>query len=304
MTAPKVFYAWQNDAPSKHNRYLIRDALQKAIAALKSDLEVQEAPELDHDTKDVPGTPNIAETIAEKIRSCTTFVADLSFVGSTGRAEGEGYPKKLPNPNVLIELGLAAASVGWKRIVLVMNTTFGPPEALPFDLRHRSFPIQYEVSSDEEVAKARSELVKKLAPRLKEVLKLPSKAESEHNVRVSLSFAVVGGRTFDEVQRVVELRVVNGGPRPVEIREAGLLLEPTGRLVMPQPSLGRPLPQYLQDGQSTSVIMPLAGIVSALFNARRANPKTRVRACHALDATGKLYEGPLPDGFEEELMRA
>ena len=38
---------------------------------------------------------------------------------------------------MLVELGFAARSLGWDRILLVLNTDFGGPDVLPFDLRGR-----------------------------------------------------------------------------------------------------------------------------------------------------------------------
>jgi len=52
-----------------------------------------------------------------------------------------------PNPNVLIELGYAAKALGWDRLILVLNTAYGPPDELPFDLKHRRFPLTYSVTS-------------------------------------------------------------------------------------------------------------------------------------------------------------
>jgi hypothetical protein len=61
----------------------------------------------------------------------------------------EGHSKKLiPNPNVTLELGYAARSIGWDRIICVMNTAFGPPEELIFDLRHRRWPICYKLEGE------------------------------------------------------------------------------------------------------------------------------------------------------------
>jgi hypothetical protein len=164
-----IFYAWQNDTPQDLNRFLIRDALEAALSHLRKDVAIDDAPELDYDTKGVSGTPNIAETIFAKIQACAAFVADVSFVGATTSGEGVGYPKLLPNPNVLIELGMAGASVGWGRILLVMNTVFGKPDLLPFDLRHRRFPIQY-VCSEASKAANRKELAAALAQALKPML--------------------------------------------------------------------------------------------------------------------------------------
>jgi hypothetical protein len=67
-----AFYSWQSDRDPKTNRYLVRDALVDAIAIVKGRAEVQvsdaeradrAAIELDHDTKGLPGTPDIFAAI-------------------------------------------------------------------------------------------------------------------------------------------------------------------------------------------------------------------------------------------------
>src|SRR5262249_3806523 len=77
-------------------------------------------------------------TIFAKIDEAQVFVCDVSVinVGSAGRST--------PNPNVLIELGYAIRKLGFSRIIMVMNSSFGSPEQLPFDLRMRRV-ITYEM---------------------------------------------------------------------------------------------------------------------------------------------------------------
>ena len=136
--APTVFYSWQSDSPGGLNRWFIRDALKAAIDQLG--IKGEQALRLDHDTKNEPGTPDIPYVICEKISSSAIMVADVSLVGATGVGKG------LPNPNVMVELGYAAHCLGWERIILVMNAHFGAPEGLPFDLRHRRFPLCYTLT--------------------------------------------------------------------------------------------------------------------------------------------------------------
>ncbi len=145
-----VFYAWQSDCPNKTNRSLIKEAAEKAIAAINADAAIEDRPVLDHDTKDTPGIPDISNTIFQKIDQCGVFLADLSFVGNSPAREAGGKPKLMPNSNVMIELGYAMKSVGPERIICVMNTAFGPPEELPFDLRHRRHPVQFCLKPEDE----------------------------------------------------------------------------------------------------------------------------------------------------------
>ncbi len=139
----KVFWSWQSDTPQATGRQFVRAALDAAVAQLAagSGLEDAERPEVDSDTSSVPGSPPIAETILRKIRECAVFVADVTPVGRTAAG------KKLVNPNVMIELGYAVATVGHERVVLVMNQAEGASlRALPFDLRHWRGPISYSLS--------------------------------------------------------------------------------------------------------------------------------------------------------------
>lgn len=134
----KIFYSWQSDIENKFNRNFIKDCLELAIKKLNQDQNIEEAIRLDHDTKDIKGTPDITGTIFRKIEECDIFVGDISFIA---KLRGKKF---CPNPNVLIELGYALKALGDEKIVNVMNTAFGKPKNnLPFDLAHKRWPIQY-----------------------------------------------------------------------------------------------------------------------------------------------------------------
>lgn len=138
MTKP-IFYSWQSDSPSTTNRYFVRDCIKDAIKKLNGDQVLDEAVRLDHDTVGIPGTPDIANTIFGKISESAVFVADLTLCSEASSG------KRSPNPNVLIELGYAFSEIGDSRVISVMNTTFGEPRQLPFDLSHKRWPIQYKL---------------------------------------------------------------------------------------------------------------------------------------------------------------
>lgn len=111
---------------------------------------------LDKDTQGVPGMPPISEVIFDKITNCGIFVPDLSFVGSTQKG------RALPNPNVLIEYGWALNSLGYQRIVPVLNSAFGDPseKELPFDMRHLRRPITYKLSKSSTPKQKSAEKIK------------------------------------------------------------------------------------------------------------------------------------------------
>lgn len=167
-----VFYAWQSDLPNNTNRGLIKTALSHALKKVCKDPNIEDSPRLDHDTKDLPGTPPIAESIYKKIDECGIFVADLTFINSNSLDTSDRSFRQLPNPNVLIELGYAAAQVGWERIVMVFNDHYGSPEDLPFDLRHRSWPLRYTLAPDDNQSRAqvRTNLSKLIERKIREVI--------------------------------------------------------------------------------------------------------------------------------------
>lgn len=154
----KVFWSWQSDTPGKVGRHFVREAIEEAVASLKqgdqieepSEREVREALHLDHDRKGVSGTPDLANTIFDKIRSAAVFVADVTLVGESVFSEGKSgeKSKKLINSNVAIEYGFARQCVSDGRILLVQNVFYGDREELPFDLRHKAGPIQFRIGPD------------------------------------------------------------------------------------------------------------------------------------------------------------
>jgi len=117
--------------PNGTNRTFIQKALEDATKAIKLDGTLDIQPVVDRDTQGVPGSPDIATTIFEKIASASVVVADVSFVGSQ-----RDY-RPMPNPNVMIELGYAFRAIGYERVIMVFNNAYGDVEKLPFDLKMR-----------------------------------------------------------------------------------------------------------------------------------------------------------------------
>lgn len=144
-----IFYSWQSDLPSSTNRSLIEKAAEKAASTIRSDDSLNVEPVIDRDTKGMPGSPNIATTILDKISACSIFLADVSIIGRPGRKK-----RPTPNPNVLVELGYAIHAIGPERIVLVMNTDRGGPSNLPFDLSaYRSITYSPDSGSTPSIAR-------------------------------------------------------------------------------------------------------------------------------------------------------
>lgn len=130
----KIFYSWQSDLPNKFNRGFIEDCIKRTIKKYKDIITI----DADRDVQNNTGSPDIANTIFAKIDDCDLFIADISIINKSKCKVFRGKARPTPNPNVLLELGYAAATLGWDRIVCIFNTDYSDLNALPFDLRqHR-----------------------------------------------------------------------------------------------------------------------------------------------------------------------
>jgi hypothetical protein len=144
-----AFYAWQSDTRERFNRHLIQIALRDAAKRITDSMPDVELI-LDYDTAGVPGTPPISDTILKKIAVCDIFIPDVSFVARTSAG------KFVPNPNVMTEYGYALCAKTHAAMMPVMNTVFGPPQELPFDMGHLRHPIQYNVDPTAKPAQRRA----------------------------------------------------------------------------------------------------------------------------------------------------
>lgn len=171
----KVFWSWQSDHPGKISRHFVREALEEAIVALQQDPDIQEAArdaELDHDRKGVPGSPDLANVILNKIGQSDAFVADVTPVGNVlGNTN-----KRLINSNVAIELGYALSALSDRALLMILNEAYGTRD----DLKHKAGPIIYRLESSASKSKISNEklsLAGKLKTALREMLKFTKKNE-------------------------------------------------------------------------------------------------------------------------------
>ena len=171
----KIFFSWQADTPRLTGKNFLHRALESSVDQLNADSDVEDAArsegndephEVDMDTKGVPGSPPIVDTIFKKIDEAAVFVADLTFVGM--RSDGI---RPMANSNVLIEYGWALKSLSHARVIAIMNTAYGVPteQSMPFDLRHARFPITYECPADAD-EDARRKIRKQLTAELRDAL--------------------------------------------------------------------------------------------------------------------------------------
>lgn len=174
-----IFFSWQADCPNSTNRGFIEDCLERAIKELSAQGTLTVETCIDRDTRGVPGSPDIANSILEKIDQCSMFVADVSFINDKDKLHTPDLPadrcictRLTPNPNVLTECGYAAHSITFDRVLLVLNTHTGKIEDLPFDLRPRRI-VDYELANGQEKTEVRKQLVRELKSAIQDIMQIP-----------------------------------------------------------------------------------------------------------------------------------
>lgn len=160
-----IFYSWQSDLSKDTNQNAIRQCLRSSLNLVEESFDEYRL-EIDEATRGTTGSPNIPQTIFNKISQCEIFICDVSIINSK-----TNDIKKTPNPNVLIELGYAIASVGWDRIIMLFNLESGNfPNDLPFDIdRQRTSPYRIKNKDDKS---GKNELVKLLKIAIEPILKI------------------------------------------------------------------------------------------------------------------------------------
>ena len=181
----KIFWSWQSDTDGRTGRHFVRRCLADAVKELKQpdDLEqpttreTREEMHLDHDRQGVSGSPDLAPTILKKIDAAAVFICDVTLVAQNEVREADGSmrTKQQINSNVAIEYGYALHRLTDERILMVQNTHFGNRETLPFDLRHKAGPIQYNLAPDapkDEVKRAAAGMTGQFVAMLRPFLKM------------------------------------------------------------------------------------------------------------------------------------
>ena len=165
-----IFYSWQSDLPNNSNRSFIETALERAVKGILTDSQMEIAPVLDRDTKGIPGSPEIASTIFQKISNSHIFVGDITIINHRAK-------KPTPNPNVLIELGYALHVLGDAKIILIQNTAFGRPDLLPFDLKMKRVTTYSLNKNGQNKSEERKILIKKIEANLRSIYNIHFKPE-------------------------------------------------------------------------------------------------------------------------------
>ncbi len=211
-----VFYSWQSDLDNSCNRNLIENALKAAIKGINATILEGDNFELDKDTLNEPGSPDIVETILGKIDKCNMFVADITPISRSGE-------KTFPNPNVLLELGYAIGKLGITRVVCLNNQHFHTIESLPFDLKTKRI-LGYECSPEAEADK-RKDIVKRLSSAFKKNLKLIASSPPKESEEKIESGKIQKERDVKKIKRLAENLPIGAIHRHIDIGTTALHMD-------------------------------------------------------------------------------
>jgi hypothetical protein len=215
-----VFYSWESDLPNSTNRSFIQKALEDAARSIRSDDSIKIDPVIDRDTSGVPGSPDIANTIFSKIDASDIFACDVSIINHGEKS------RPTPNPNVLIELGYAVKALKSERIIMIMNTAFGGPELLPFDLSKKRVSTYCISKDDVDKSTERKKLTQLLVDAIKTIASHADKSRvkgkrsrDKANLKEECEYVLLNGNKLDwqglvdELGRDIPNRILEWKPK-------------------------------------------------------------------------------------------
>ena len=127
-----VFYSWLSD--HRGQRQFIYKALARGLENARGKVcPTGEDPRTEIvECGRFKGRKDIVRFILDNIPKCHAYVVDVTFVN----AGSGGKTRKTPNPNNMLEFGIALQALGENRCIPVFNTECGSLTDLPFDIRN------------------------------------------------------------------------------------------------------------------------------------------------------------------------
>ena len=220
-----IFYSWQSTTDPKYNHNFILECINETKDKIKEEEFYQT---IEFDIKDgingEPGSPSVADTIVEKrIPNSDIFIADLSIVNK------KEQKKLFSNNNVMFEYGVARNALGKERIIGVINTFYGEPEELPFDIQHIRYPIKYKYSNnnEEEIESIKERLISNLKNALITIIQhileeqknkyRPFKTWEQWKDEINIQNEFIENKKIKEIRDTIMKEIDNPNKSPIRI---------------------------------------------------------------------------------------
>lgn len=141
-----VFYSWQSNLGDLHKNFL-EIAIEKARLKIKEESN-EFSITIDQATREISESPDVVKEIFNKVKNADIFIGDITIINNANNVE----IRRVPNPNVMIELGYAIAHLGVHRIIMPFNIFYGNVVSdVPFDIRNnRCLPYTFDPSKEKE----------------------------------------------------------------------------------------------------------------------------------------------------------
>ncbi len=195
----QIFYSWQADISENK---IISKCLEKAVKdlGLKHSKEINIEINIDRNTKNKTGSPDISNTILQKISNSDIFVCDVTLINNT-RINRILKGRLTSNPNVLFEFGYAVKNLGWERTIILNNLKYGKSELLPFDIRNHRVTTFNTKSK-----KHKEELTQTLTYAIGKIIEDYEEIQNRHNVNNFKSHDI---EIFEKINQLIPENLLN-----------------------------------------------------------------------------------------------
>lgn len=194
-----IFYSWQDNLAHDTNRMFLEKILEEVISEFNK--EIQEKLILDQATRELPGIPDIVQSILQKIDQANLFIADITTVCKDEKERG------FPNSNVMLELGYAMKCLGSESIICFFNTAYGEIDRLPFDIKQRRISTYHLPKNHTQEKRVKQE------NKIKETLKYAFQLILSHQNKRDAIFEIFKPRidqiifnVFNQLNEIVSLK--------------------------------------------------------------------------------------------------
>lgn len=155
-----IFYSWQSNSNKETNWNFIETVLTELIDEFN--VEQPNTYILEKDTSGISGFPDPFEHILKKIDASNIFICDLTIVNPHEKTK----KLKMPNANVMLELGYAISRLSIENVICIYNEEYGKYDELPSDIRNR-IGISYRLNDAlEDIESVKKELKKEIRTRI------------------------------------------------------------------------------------------------------------------------------------------
>ncbi len=123
--------------------------------------------------------------------------------------------------------------------------------------------------------------------------------KDKRRVKVTCKYAFAFPPGSNEALEFISITVVNIGHRPIQIKQAGILLNNKTTITQLESKIGRiPLPKKLEDGESLDIMFDAEKIEKTINDQKKINVK--LKKIFVSDAEGNIYTIGLPKFLKDK----